>query len=350
MKIKSKLINRTDMRASILTIISLITFILYAQLGCANAQENQWLQFQPTQSNGKHIVLISGDEEYHSEESLPMLAKILATHHGFKTTVLFSIDPETGNIDPTYQNNIPGLSNLTSADLIIIATRFRELPDEQMKYIDEYLKAGKPVIGLRTATHAFNFGNKMKDSPYAKYGYSSKQAGWESGFGKQVLGETWIDHHGQHGKEGTRGLMNGLSKREGNPILNGVTDIWVPSDVYAINDLVAEDEVLVWGQVTKGMTAESEGSWEKEIMPVAWTKSYSIESGKKGKAFTTTMGSSIDLLNEDLRRLIVNACYWAVDLSDKIPEKSNVEFVGSYEPLMFGFGTFKKGLKPNDYK
>jgi type 1 glutamine amidotransferase len=338
------------MRNLILTSLSLIICILFVQIGCANAQDNQWLQFQPIQSNGKHIVLIGGDEEYRSEESLPMLAKILATHHGFKTTVLFSIDPATGNIDPTYQNNIPGLSNLTTADLIIIATRFRELPNEQMKYIDDYLKAGKPVIGLRTATHAFNFGNKMKDSPYAKYGYSSTQTGWEGGFGKQILGETWIAHHGEHGKEGARGLINGLSKSKGNPILNGVNDIWVPSDVYSIKELIADEEVLVWGQVTKGMTAESLGSWEKEIMPLAWIKSYSIESGKKGKVFTTTMGSSIDFLNEDLRRLVVNACYWAVDLSDKIPEKSNVQFVGTYEPLMFGFGTYKKGLKPNDYK
>jgi len=338
------------MKNSILTAFSLLVLALFVNLSCASAQNSQWLEFQPAQANGKHIVLIAGDEEYHSEESLPMLAKILATHHGFKTTVLFSIDPETGNIDPTYQNNIPGLSNLASADLLIIATRFRELPDEQMKYVDEYLKAGKPVIGLRTATHAFNFGNKMKNSPYAKYGYSSKQAGWEGGFGKQVLGETWIDHHGQHGKEGTRGLINGMSRREKIPILNGVADIWVPSDVYAVNALAADAEVLVWGQVTQGMTKESTGSWEKEIMPVAWTKSYSIESGKKGKAFATTMGSSIDLLNEDLRRLLVNACYWAVDLTDKMPERSNVEFIGSYEPLMFGFGTFKKGLKPEDYK
>lgn len=338
------------MQSPILKTISLVLLTLFIQLSCVNAQDNQWIEFQPSQPNGKHIVLISGDEEYHSEESLPMLAKILATHHGFKTTVLFSIDPTTGNIDPTYQNNIPGLSKLNSADLVIIATRFRELSDEQMQYIDAYLKAGKPIIGLRTATHAFNFGNKMKDSPYAKYGWSSKVVGWEGGFGKQILGETWVSHHGQHAKEGTRGLINGLSESKENPILNGVNDIWVPSDVYTVRDLTADAEVLVWGQVTKGMTAESAGSWEKEIMPVAWTKSYSIESGKKGKVFTTTMGSSIDLLNEDLRRLLVNACYWAVDLTDKIPAKNNVEFVGSYEPLMFGFDTYKKGLKPNDYK
>src|SRR5436305_11706325 len=96
---------------------------------------------------GKHIVLVSGDEEYRSEESLPQLGKILARHHGFKCTVLFAIDPKDGTINPNV-SNIPGLEALKTADLMIIFTRFRDLPDEQMKHVVEYLEAGKPVIGL----------------------------------------------------------------------------------------------------------------------------------------------------------------------------------------------------------
>src|SRR5213592_1358542 len=105
---------------------------------------------------GKHIVMISGDEEYRSEEALPQLAKILAKHHGFKCTVLFAIDSQTGVINPNQNNNIPGLENLQSADLLIIATRFRDLPDEQMKHLADYIESGKPIIGMRTATHAFS--------------------------------------------------------------------------------------------------------------------------------------------------------------------------------------------------
>ncbi len=93
---------------------------------------------------GKKVVLVSGDEEYRSEEALPQLAKILATHHGFDATVLFAINPESGLIDPNYSSNIPGLEKLKDADLMIIATRFRELPDDQMQHIVDYLKAGKP--------------------------------------------------------------------------------------------------------------------------------------------------------------------------------------------------------------
>src|SRR5213082_2313864 len=103
----------------------------------------------------KYIVLVSGDEEYRSEEALPQLGKILAKRHGFRCTVLFAIDPADGTINPNV-SNIPGLEALDKADLMVIFTRFRDLPDEQMKYIVSYLEAGKPIVGIRTATHAFN--------------------------------------------------------------------------------------------------------------------------------------------------------------------------------------------------
>ena len=143
---------------------------------------------------GKSVVLISGDEEYRSEEALPQLAKILSKHHGFRCTVVFAVGKD-GTIDPNRQDNIPGLEALRKADLMIIATRFRNLPDDQMKEIVDYVESGRPVIGLRTATHAFAIkGSKT----YARYTHDSKE--WSGGFGRQVLGETWINHHGSHGR------------------------------------------------------------------------------------------------------------------------------------------------------
>ena len=106
---------------------------------------------------GKHIVFVIGDDEYRSEDSMPMLAKILAVRHGFKCTALFAMNKETGEIDPGALDNIPGLEALETADLMVIFTRFRELPDEQMKYIIDYTNSGKPIVGLRTATHAFRY-------------------------------------------------------------------------------------------------------------------------------------------------------------------------------------------------
>src|SRR5262249_873477 len=123
---------------------------------------------------GKHIVLVSGDEEYRSEETLPQLARILAVHHGFTCTVPFAINPADGTIAPN-KSNIPGLEALQSADLMIIFTRFRNLPDEQMKHIVEYVESGKPIIGLRTATHAFAIpGNRT----YAQWGNDAKGGGF----------------------------------------------------------------------------------------------------------------------------------------------------------------------------
>src|SRR5271165_420921 len=143
---------------------------------------------------GKHVVLVSGDEEYRSEEALPQLAKILARRHGFDCTVLFAVD-DKGIITPTRTDHIAGLEALETADLMMILTRFRDLPDNEMKRIAEYVDSGRPIVALRTATHAFNL---KSGSAYARYSWTSKV--WDGGFGRQVLGETWINHHGHHGQ------------------------------------------------------------------------------------------------------------------------------------------------------
>jgi type 1 glutamine amidotransferase len=326
----------------------MVLMLLLTSSISACAQPQQWVRYEGKEGpgKGKHIVFLSGDEEYRSEESLPMMAKILSQRHGFTCTVLFAIDPKTGTIDPNQQTNVPGLEHLQQADLVFMCWRFRELPDDQMKYFDEYLNSGKPIVALRTSTHAFAY-SRNKESVYAKYSFNSKVKNWENGFGKIVLGETWVAHHGKHGSEGTRGLINGLSAA--HPILKGVKDIWGPTDVYTINGLGANTEVLLYGQSTLGMTSDAPLSYEKSIMPVAWTKSYQGEKGKSTKIFATTMGASTDLASEDLRRMLINASYWALNMEAQIPDRNNAETVGSYEPIMFGFEKFKRGMKPSDF-
>jgi hypothetical protein len=295
---------------------------------------------------GKHIVFLAGDEEYRSEEGLPMLAKILAVRHGFKCTVLFAINSADGTIDPLTLTNMPGMAALDSADLCVMGLRFRELPDDQMKHFADYLNAGKPIIALRTSTHAFKYDHD-KTSPYAKYDWHS--TAWPGGFGQQVLGETWVNHHGHHGFESTRGVLNDPFKD--HPILRGVTDIWVPTDVYTVTHLPKDAEVLVWGQVLSGMKPTDppvEGPKNHPMMPVAWLRAYKGEQGNTCKVFTTTMGAAVDLESEGLRRLLVNAAYWAVGRETKIPARADVDYVGDYKPGWFGFGKFKPGLKPAD--
>ncbi len=321
----------------------------------ATHAEDPWVVYDGFEGpgQGKHIVLVSGDEEYRSEESLPLLGKILAKHHGFQCTVLFAINPETGEIDPNNRSNIPGLEALKTADLMVIFTRFRDLPDQQMQHIVDYLKSGRPVIGLRTSTHAFNIKGGAK---YSDYSYRSKN--WDGGFGRQVLGETWINHHGAHGRQSTRGLINPDAKD--HPILRGIEDgdIWGPTDVYGVRlPLPGDSKPLVMGQVLTGMKSDSEpvtGKKNDPMMPVAWIKTYSVpgedSSGKTGRVFTTTMGASQDLLSEGTRRMLVNACYWACGMEDEISAESKVDIVGAYDPLPFRFGGFKKGVKPSDWK
>ena len=208
-----------------------------------NAHAGDWVVYEGKDGpgKGKHIVLIGGDEEYRSEESLPMLGKILSQRHGFKCTILFPINKQTGEIDPNEQTNIPGMEAVASADLVIFALRFRELPDDKMKYFVDHVNAGKPLIAIRTSTHAFNY-TRNKQSPYAKFDFGSKE--WPGGFGQQVLGETWINHHGNHKSESARGVIEGLNLK--HPILKGVKDIWGPSDVYGVQHLPNDDAVALF--------------------------------------------------------------------------------------------------------
>ncbi|MEL7498261.1 MAG: ThuA domain-containing protein [Planctomycetota bacterium] len=311
--------------------------------------EELWLTFEGQQGpgKGKRVVLIAGDDEYRSEEAMPMLAKILAKRHGFHCTVLFPINPEDNTITPDYQDNIPGMESIGKADVVILGLRFRQLPDDQMKHLVDYLEAGKPVIGLRTSTHAFRYRDGVESS-YRSFSFDSRD--WKGGFGQQVLGDTWINHHGAHKRESARGVV--VKENQTNPILRGVTDVWGPSDVYGIRNLPESATVLLEGQVLDGMTPDSkpvEGKKNDPMMPLAWIKSYQLDGGKQGSAFCTTMGASIDLKSAGLRRLVVNATYWAADLESEIPESANVDYVGEYKPSMFGFGTFAKGLRPKDY-
>lgn len=329
----------------------LLIFIAILSISCASAQNGKtFLQFEGKEGpgKGKNVVLISGDDEYRSEESMPMMAKILSTHYGFNTTVLFPIEPETGNVVPSYQNNIPGLEHLKKADLVIMLIRFRDLPANQMKHLEDYFKSGKPFIALRTSTHPFAI--KDQNSPFAKWTYNSKVPGWEGGFGQQIIGETWVAHHGIHKAEGTRALIDGVDRDADHPILRGIDDIWAPTDVYSIKNLPSSANVLLFGQSTAGMTPESPLMWDKSIMPIAWTKEYSLDGGKTGKVLGSTLGSSIDFQVEDMRRLIVNASFWLLDMPEVISADLPMEIVGSYEPTMFGFDSFRKGMKVSDFK
>lgn len=329
--------------------------ILVSMIGvpCIVLGDDPWVVYQGTDGpgKGKHVVLISGDEEYRSEESLPQLGRILAKHHGFKCTVLFAIDPKTGMINPNVNDNIPGLEALKTADLMVIFTRFRNLPDEQLKYIAEYVDAGKPIVGLRTATHAFSLSGSKN---YAKYHWQAK-GDWDGGFGRHVLGETWVNHHGVHGSQATRGMI--APEAKDHPILRGIKDgdVFGPTDVYTVRlPLPGDSKPLILGQVVDGMKFDDKpftgGKKNDPMMPVAWTKTYK-SAGGSGRVFTTTMGASQDLLYEGTRRLIVNACLWSAGMDDAISTKTKVDLIGEFKPSPFRFvKEWKATTKPSELR
>ena len=307
-------------------------------------KDAQWITIEGAEGpgKGKHIVFISGDEEYRSEEALPMLAQLMAEHHGFKSTVLFAIDPETGFVSPNVRTNIPGMQHIETADMIVMLIRFRELPDGDLKRFIDYTFSGKPILALRTATHAFQY-SRNPDNVFAKYSCDHKE--YEGGFGRQVLGETWVAHHGHHAYEATRGIPNAAIA--GHPILQGVGPIWCPTDVYEAHP-PSDVEVLVDGHVLTGMDSDDEEKPDTETMPVAWVRQPNAETGT-GRIFCSTMGAAIDLEDESLRRLIVNGIYWCMGMASEISLERSVAPVGEYDPTYYGVMRESTGKKPAEF-
>lgn len=330
----------------------LFLFLWLALCACAHPvpESPQWLTYPGGDGPGKgrHIVLIAAEQEYRSEQSMPMLAKILSTHHGFDSTVLFNVN-ERGEVDPTMpvypergkeaefkEHHVPGLEQLDSAHLVIFFTRLLTLPKAELEHVVKYVDSGKPIIALRTANHGFRGA-----LPYKIHG---KQVRW----GEDVLGGTFLNHHGRWQADSTRGKI--VEEQKGHPVLTGVTDIWGNSDVYRTYkegaSLPSGCTALVWGQPLTGRLAEDPPNTNLEPLPVAWVLNWQTSSGKLARVFHTTMGSGTDLKSTGLRRLIINAAYWGMEMEEAISATRSVEIVGDYQPLGSGFNYDKLGVNP----
>jgi len=288
---------------------------------------------------GKHIVFLAGDHEYRSEETLPALARILAMRYGFKCSVFFTTNPQTGFIEPG-SSNIAGLDALRNADLMVVFLRFQDFPDAEMQHIADYLDRGGPVVGFRTATHAFQI--KRPDAKFVRFDWQNKGE-FTGGFGRQILGETWVSHYGTNHKMSSRLILE--PSQASHPVLRGVKDVWVQSGGYTADPL-QPSLILARGQILNGMTPDSPPAPDKQQVPVAWVRSYTGASGKSGRVFATTHGASEDLLNEGFRRMAVNGILWAVGLEDSIKADGDVALVGPYQPTTFNFNGYVKGMKP----
>ncbi|HCO22728.1 MAG: hypothetical protein CME31_26625 [Gimesia sp.] len=292
-----------------------------------------------------HIVFVTGDDEYRSEESMPMLAQILKRDYGFDVTVCYSLD-EDGNIAPGNQKSISGLEALDDADLMVLFTRFRDLPPDQFQHFLKYVQSGKPVVGFRTATHAFLF--RDPQSPYKE---------WNDKKIAELVGQKWITHHGHFG-DGHEYLTQVTINTEAkdHPILRGVEPYKAYSWLYHVDggseghQLAGDSQPLLTGHSLKS-GHEMKGNLEKYPLdnPVAWTKTYTGEGETKGRVFFTTTAHPFDFKDPNVRKLALNGILWSLGMEDKIPtDGAKADLAGEYDPNNSGTGPekYKTGQKP----
>jgi hypothetical protein len=297
---------------------------------------------------GRHLVFLTGDEGYRSEEGLPMLAKIFSQRHGFRCTVLFALDPD-GTINPDNNTSVPGIEALDTADGIVMMLRFRRWPDAAMQHFAAAVARGVPIVALRTSTHAFLF-PPGSSSAYTRF----------NNFGRDVLGENWVSHWGANRRGATRGVIEPGAGDD--PILRGVSAIFADSGVYETHP-VADARILVRGQILRGMnpTDQPDDYLKKRrsdnqdqpvndpMMAVAWTRRNRNSNGTSNPVFCTTMGAATDLVNEGLRRMVINAVFWGFEI--EIPTSTDVRFVDPYVPAGYDFNgnRFRRGVRPEDH-
>lgn len=329
------------MPVTIHVLIACLAF--YVSFASASTEERPTVRtetagrLRPGHPERPHIVFVTGDEEYRSEESMQFLAKLLEKHHGFRCTVCYAVGPD-GTINPEHRTNIGGLEALKTADLMVVFLRYRQLPDEQLKLILEFANSGKPMVGFRTSTHAFQYDK----GPNVK---------WNDAFGRDFFGQKWVTHHG-HEKGEFLTAVKPIEPRKNHPILRGVTDFKVPSWLYHVEGggdklngdctTLLEGTSLVSGREKAGKTDRF-----PLTQPVAWTKSYTGSSGKAARVFFTTLGHPHDFKADAFRRVVINGVFWTLRMEDRIPaDGCTGELLGLFDLSNAAFGGHKKGVRP----
>jgi hypothetical protein len=258
--------------------------------------------------------------------------------------VLFSLN-EKGEVDPTLpapfkepdrHHHIAGLEHMANADCVIWLSRFMRLPEADLQHFRSYFDSGKPLIALRTANHGL-----WRDMGYKVHGRSVSL--------KELLGGTFMEHHGGWHRESTRGIV--VPENQRHPVLIGVHDLWGTSDVYRChNDKSPFPEdctLLVLGQPLLNLEPDAPPNEQKEALPIAWVKTWKGNQGKESRIFHFTMGSAEDFANEGVRRITVNAVYWGLGLDSEAGASRSVAILGDYQPLKAGFNYEKLGVAPH---
>ncbi len=315
---------------------------------------HQWLEFPAAAGTlpeqVKRVVLVAGEEECRSEESLPVLAACLSRQFGWECRVLLFQNKETGHVDPNEPGYVPNFAALKQANLIILSLRHRELEDKDAAVLNEYLARGAPVLALRHSLAAFSFDAKPNRA-HAYLDWQSEAAEWEGGFGARVLGAHWLDNWARRG-QATRLLPNILEGKK-HPLVESLPETVLTSHVIQPK-LHATAEILWRGQVLASLAENAapvdsprkSQRMNDPMLPVAWTFPYQIPKGKPGRSVTTTMGAAPDFLKPEFRQFLVNAASWLLGVptqplgADSWPQ--------AWKPSPTGFMQFRKKTFPKD--
>jgi len=209
------------------------------------------------------VVMFSGSSEYHSNDSLADFKKLLEDKYHCQCTL---------NVVAEKGTKLPGIEGLETTDVAIFFTRRVSLSDDQLARIKAFIKAGKGVVGVRTASHGFQT--------------------WLE-FDPQVLGGSYNNHYG---KDETA-EVSVAEKAKDHPILVGVKPFSTTGKLYK-NPKLAEDATLL-------LRAKTETYSE----PVAWSRE--AKAGERGRVFYTSLGTPEDFKNEQFRQMLANAVMWA---------------------------------------
>jgi len=220
-----------------------------------------------------HVVFVVSDDHYHADKTLPQFAQMLRERYQCHCTLAHG----QGKAD------IPGLEQLDTADVMVLYVRRLALPEKQLQMIRKYLDSGKPLVALRTASHAFDVHGNADEG----------RAEWRD-FDPVVLGGSY---HG-HGSNSVGTNVTTVPEQAKHPILSGVSgEKWHSSG--SLYNAAPIDK-----QATLLMTGSADGKTE----PLTWTRNY-----KGSRVFYSSLGHPNDFKQPQFRKMLVNAIYWAMD-------------------------------------
>ncbi len=255
------------------------------------------------------VVFVAGDHEYGGEITLPLIATELEKNYGFETKVLSAFPNQNA------ENNIPGLEILENADLVVFFLRWRQLPDEQLDLIEKYLKTGKPVMGFRTSTHAFNFPKGHPSFRWNAFGEFALNA--PPGWGK--AGHTHYGHN-------STTVASVIESKKNHPILKGINhDFALSSWLYHVlpSYPTKGSEWLLMGKSVNPDKSAIDN-------PIAWigTNSYGA------KVFTTTIGHPEDFAVESFQKLVINSIHFLTGKKNPKKWKGKIEINVPYRGIV----------------